>query len=273
MSGELGAPDFMRAFIKVPRPVLRELLSDPLKLAVYLVVVDRAAYNAGPRLLRGHGVQHLDVGEAVIGRAEIAALCATSERSVRTAINDLRKLGFVTTKSTNLGTRIRVVGYGQIGEVADPKRPADRPASDQQNDQQTTSERPADRPLTDKRKRRNAKDEETKKEPAGVHVLRDLWGKLFKERHQQDYVFQSRDFRSLKDLEASPGMEETSRRMHIAFTAPPSFPPQPWSLATFVNNINQCAAPSKGGTKDVRVGRVEPTECDYAADQESDDVL
>ena len=47
--------------------------------------------------------------------------------------------------------------------------------------------------------------------------------------------------------------------MRISFEAPPSFPVQPWSLRTFMNNMNQCAKPNVARTdKDVRTGRVEP---------------
>jgi len=258
MSGALVTPDFTRGFVKLPRSVLRELLTQPLLLAVYLAVLDRAAYHAGPRLLRGHGVQHLDIGEAVIGRAELAKLCGSTSQSVRTSLAHLKKLGFLTSKSTNLGTRITIVGYGEIGEPAEKINQQ----INQEINQRPTNDQPTDQPLTDKRKRRNVKTGDTRNErPPGVHCLRDVWSNLYKQRHGVEYVFTKRDYGTLKELDGNPGVDETTRRMHVAFEAPPKFPPQPWSLGTFVQNINQCAKPTEArtaGGDDVRTGRVEP---------------
>ncbi len=127
----IEAPDYMRSFLKVPRSVLHELWPYDTELRMYLELLDRAAWVAGPRLVRGHGVVHLEAGEALYGRSEMATRCRTTEARIRTAQTRLAHLGFVASRSTNLGTIAKLRGYGEITEASPAEQPAESPAINQ----------------------------------------------------------------------------------------------------------------------------------------------
>lgn len=263
----LPAPDFSRGYVKWPRSVLRELLPDLVALGTYGVIIERAAYNAGPRLVRGHGVQWLEIGQAYIGRADIAKAIGVGERSVRTALDKLVKLGFVTVEPSKLGTKVTVRGYGEISDDDGDSRPTESPAADQQ----ATNKRPTDRPLTKKERQKDGETKETGIKPV-VHRLFDFWSSQYKAKHGDDYVIAPQEWRVLKQLSEALDADEVERRMAISFEAPPSFPAQPWSLRVFWNCINQCAKPTEARVQtNGRSGRVEPSTANYEADLEASD--
>jgi hypothetical protein len=131
MSESDDAPDYSRDFVKVPRVALDELIGDELALRVYLLCLGRAAWRAGPRVVRGR-IVNVGVGEAMIGRTEIAHKLRASEATIRSAIDRLQKLGYIATKPTSRGTVVTMRGYGEITAPDATKSPAEPPATRQQ---------------------------------------------------------------------------------------------------------------------------------------------
>jgi hypothetical protein len=125
------APDFTRNYIRVPRAVRRALRADGTTLLVYLELLDRAAFQAGPRMIAGRVVT-LDIGQCVVGRSELAASCLTSEQTIRTSLNHLQTLQLITIQSTSRGSVITVRGLleSTLAHRADQPagQPADQPA-------------------------------------------------------------------------------------------------------------------------------------------------
>lgn len=126
---ELPVPDFTRSYIRVPRAVLRALRGTTL--IVYLELLDRAAFQAGPRRIGGHVVT-LEIGQCVVGRNELAASCLASESTIRTSLNRLQTLQLIAIQSTSRGSVITVRGLleSKLGNPAESpaESPADQPA-------------------------------------------------------------------------------------------------------------------------------------------------
>jgi hypothetical protein len=132
MIADAALTDFTRDFVKVPRAVLRLLRRDSLALQLYLVLLDRARYAAGALVHEGH-VLKLEAGECVMGRDEIATELDASVSAIRTAKSRLQTLRLIATKTTNRGTIVTLLGYGESRERNDADSPADSPADQPAN--------------------------------------------------------------------------------------------------------------------------------------------
>jgi hypothetical protein len=159
-----GAPDFTRAFLRLPRAVLRELWPDETDLRVYLELLDRAAFQAGPRMVAGRVVT-LAVGQCVAGRAELAARCGTSEQTIRTSLNHLQTLRLITIESTSRGSVVTVCGYAESSSTARSDQPADPPA-DQPASSPAINQQPTSPPTTNEDLRSENQDLKPEREPA-----------------------------------------------------------------------------------------------------------
>lgn len=136
-------PDYSRSFVRVPRDVLRALLRDHPALVTYLAVLDRARYAAGPEARGRQGMIPLAAGEAVFGRAELAALTGLTEAQIRGAKTRLQMLGFLAIRATSRGTIVTVCGYGENDARSINASPAESPTVRQPNDRPTANESPA----------------------------------------------------------------------------------------------------------------------------------
>ncbi|HEX3759539.1 MAG TPA: hypothetical protein VHW23_12570 [Kofleriaceae bacterium] len=137
-----GAPDFSRNYIRLPRAELRELWAHPTALLVYIELLDRAAFQPGPRMIDGRVVD-LAIGQCVAGRGKLAERCSTSEQTIRTSLNHLQTLQLITIASTSRGSVITICGYAESlarsrGDQP-AEQPADQPAGHQPTNQQSTS--------------------------------------------------------------------------------------------------------------------------------------
>lgn len=124
-----------RGYIRLWRKTLDSglLQSGPAwQLFGYLML--KATHKPVTCIVSGQMVK-LAPGQAVFGRVKAAADLDLSERNIRTALKLLENMEIVTSKATNRFTVITFVNWNAYQ--------CERPADDQQNDQQTTSTRPA----------------------------------------------------------------------------------------------------------------------------------
>jgi uncharacterized phage protein (TIGR02220 family) len=123
----------MAGFFKVPHALYRAVCRDTNTLRVYLELASRARWTAGA-VLGSHGVVQLAVGQAIMGRGEVAAVLDLTERAVRTAIDRLSALGVLTVETTKRGTVVTLRDYSS----SDEHGPSERPSLDASNDQAST---------------------------------------------------------------------------------------------------------------------------------------
>lgn len=158
----IEAPDYSRDYVRLPRTVWRALMHDEVALRVYLLLLERAAYKAGPRIIGGRRF-HVELGQAVCGRDELATELATTPRKIRTALDRLSYLGISAVETTKLGTVVTLLGLSESTETPDAERPSKRPTGDHQttkrrpsNDQETTTNEDLRREEGKKERRRSA---------------------------------------------------------------------------------------------------------------------
>lgn len=115
----------------------------------------------------GKQLVELNPGQVVFGRVSVSKELNTTERKIRTALDYLKRSGFLAVKATSKFSIITILNWDTYQD--------ERPASDQQNgqqdDQQATSCRPASDqlPTTNKNEKNERTREEEKKvsKPAG----------------------------------------------------------------------------------------------------------
>jgi hypothetical protein len=117
-------------FLKVPRFIVELLALDAIALTVYMVLLGRARYVPGAEYT-GHGIAELDIGEAVCGRAELAAKCGTTEAKVRVALERLKRLSIIAIKTTKRGTVVKMLRYEETYPVAHHESPTESPTNRQ----------------------------------------------------------------------------------------------------------------------------------------------
>ena len=123
--------DYSRDFVKVPRKIVQVLARDAIALQVYMQLLARARWVEGAEVgLRG--LTNLQAGEAVVGRAELAASCFASEGTVRGALIRLQNSRIIAIRSTSRGTIVSLLGYGGIDATSTAGSPAGSPAVNQQ---------------------------------------------------------------------------------------------------------------------------------------------
>ncbi|MGE3459106.1 MAG: hypothetical protein AB7O24_28575 [Kofleriaceae bacterium] len=268
--------DYASNYIKVPRPAIETLCSDPLTLTVFTMCISRARWTAGGVLRGGHGVVQLSPGQAVFGRDELAELCGSTPRRIRTAFSALRSLGYVTTESTSRGTIVTVLGYAGNVDGAEDKRPTDRPTIDQQIDQQATNGRPLTKKKEAKKGRREKKEPRALPEEAirlsGLLFTRlasanstNTFSKLQAEPREKKIRTWAGDLDLLNRIDGAPW---TDIEAQIEWATSHRF----WggviqSGSGLRDNYNkiaaQRAAPTNGANKPITVGRYEPCDSDW----------
>ncbi|MDQ3295824.1 MAG: hypothetical protein M3619_04520 [Myxococcota bacterium] len=154
--------DYAKNFIKLPRPAVDMLCGAPITLTVLVLIISRARWTPGSVLRGDHGVVDLDVGQAMIGRDEIAKLCNTSASKARTAILRLRQLGYIATRSTSKGMIVTVLGYGGNADESDNESPTESPGNRHQDRQAIANESPTESPLTRREEGKKSKREQGK---------------------------------------------------------------------------------------------------------------
>lgn len=117
-----------RGYIKLWRKVLDSgLLQNGPAWQLFSYLLITAAYRPCRKIVDGV-VAELEPGQAVFGRARVAAELNLSEKNVRTALELLKKLEMVATRTTNRFTIITVINWHHYQD--------ERPATGQQNGQQ-----------------------------------------------------------------------------------------------------------------------------------------
>jgi hypothetical protein len=96
-------------YVWVPRVAIGTLIRHPTTLAVYLKLLSRARWESHSAFFRH--IVDLQPGQALFGREDLAAECGTSTSKIRTAIRQLKALGYITVETTTAGTIATLVGY------------------------------------------------------------------------------------------------------------------------------------------------------------------
>lgn len=123
--------DYDAGYFRARRSVWRALRGDAPTCMVWLELEERARYSEpGPMIGSRGRVVDLDIGEAVLGRRDLARVLGLGEQQVRTAIKKLQKLGIIRTReSTHLGTVVTLVGFDGISHRPEPEQPAGQPVN------------------------------------------------------------------------------------------------------------------------------------------------
>lgn len=123
-----------RGYIKLWRKTLDSgLLQNGPAWQLFGYLMLKASHKPVTCIVSGQVVK-LFPGQAVFGRLRAAKDLGLSERQIRTAQKLLENMQIVTSRATNRFTVLTFVNWDTYQ--------AERPAGDQQNDQQTTSRRP-----------------------------------------------------------------------------------------------------------------------------------
>lgn len=223
--------DFSRDWSKTPRRAVEILAPHPELLAVYMVIKSRARRVAG-EVITKTGLIHLDAGQAVYGRSELASACGMTEQNARTAISRLKRLGFLTTKSTSRGTVATVCGYKETSGQRPADQPADQPASQPTINQPPTSRQPAtNQPLTTNQRIEVLDPKEGKEEgesPPSLDALRDPIRTHFDTRHREklsaEHTWTAREEKHLRELVSKHTDDEIERAIDVMFCQPPEWP-------------------------------------------------
>lgn len=120
--------DYDAGYFRTRRSLWRALRGDAATTMVWLELEDRARYSEpGPMISARGRVVDLDIGEAVLGRRDLADALGLGVQQVRTAIKKLTKLGILRTReSTHLGTVVSLVGFDGNTGPAKSDQPANQ---------------------------------------------------------------------------------------------------------------------------------------------------
>lgn len=143
--------DYDAGYFRARRSVYLALRGDVPTLQVWLEIEHRARYSAPGAALGASGrIVNLQLGQAVLGRRDLAETLGLGEQQVRTSLKKLEKLAIIRTDEvTNLGTTVTLVGFTGIAETQPATQPAQQPAN-----QPTSNPRPSrGQPLTRQRDR------------------------------------------------------------------------------------------------------------------------
>ena len=123
--------DYEAGFFRARRSVWRALRGDAVTAMVWLELEDRARYSEPGPIIGSRGrVIDLDIGEAVLGRRDLADTLGLGVQQVRTALRKLEKLGVISTReSTHLGTVVSLVGFDGNTEPTKRGQPAGQPVN------------------------------------------------------------------------------------------------------------------------------------------------
>ena len=110
------------------------LVGQPTAFYLYSYLLLKATHKAKSVVVSG-AVFNIDAGQIVIGRNKLADETGLSVQKVRTALELLKKLSIITCKSTNKCTVVSLVNWDIYQN--------NKPAHNQQDNQQSTSAQPA----------------------------------------------------------------------------------------------------------------------------------
>lgn len=111
-----------------------------IQRVLMITLLAKAWWKPGKYIWAGR-VVHMQPGQLITTITELTELCNASRRSLRTALDCLKAVEFITVKSTNRGIIVSIVNW--------EKYQIDLSQSDQPNDQPTTNRRPTtDQPPT-----------------------------------------------------------------------------------------------------------------------------
>lgn len=151
-----------RGYVKIYREILDAgLLQNPTALQVYMYLKLSATHTMKNMVVDGT-VYELLPGQFATGRKRIADFLNISEQNVRTAVNLLVKLGFVTSVSTNKCTIFSIIHWDSY----DNTLPSIQPAETQSGNQRLTNGQPmGNQRLTTKQERKNERIREEESTP------------------------------------------------------------------------------------------------------------
>ena len=125
-----------RGYVKVWRKIDDSgLIQLPNTLALFMHLLLNATHK-DRKVGTKTGVVELKRGQYISGRIALASKLEQSEREIRTSLTRLIELGIISVQTTNKYSIYTIENYNKYQD--------ERPADDQQNDQQTTIKRPAD---------------------------------------------------------------------------------------------------------------------------------
>lgn len=111
-----------------------------IQRVLMITLLAKAWWKPGKYIWAGR-VVHMQPGQLITTITELTELCNASRRSLRTALDCLKAVEFLTIQSTKRGILVSIVNWG--------KYQLDAGANDQPNDQPTTNQRPtSDQPTT-----------------------------------------------------------------------------------------------------------------------------
>jgi hypothetical protein len=125
---------FHDGFVLVYRGLLNQpyfVDSKTIHLMIYLLL--RANYQCKDVFIRGQIIK-VKRGQLIFGRKKTSKETGLSEREIRTRLQFLRNVGFLTSKTTNRFSIITICNYNHYQTPF--------PRNDQQSDQQATGRRP-----------------------------------------------------------------------------------------------------------------------------------
>ena len=127
-----------------------------IQRVLMITLLAKAWWKPGKYIWAGR-VVHMQPGQLITTITELTELCNASRRSLRTALDCLKAVEFLTIQSTRRGILVSIVNWG--------KYQLDAGANDQPNDQPTTIDRPtSDQPTSPYNMYKNIKEgEEGKK--------------------------------------------------------------------------------------------------------------
>lgn len=156
------AYDYDRDFVKVPRGIARALATDPLGLQVYMAIALRVRWETGREIGKRGEVRDLQPGQAVVGRDDLATVCAASSSSIRRTVIRLQQLGILDIKADSRGTVVTLRGYRGTEDTRTAGGPAGGQVFGQQVGQQADSKRTAGEPLTRSEKEEERRERESR---------------------------------------------------------------------------------------------------------------
>lgn len=134
LDGRLG-------FVRLPRglrdhPVMRR----PNALVLYIWILCRARHKAGVVTL-ARGMAELQPGQCTYGENEAAMALGMGRQEIRTAAQQLERLGLISRKATSSGTIVTARGFEEIRSEQPATQPTEQPATNQRPNQELTTKK------------------------------------------------------------------------------------------------------------------------------------
>ena len=119
-----------RGYVKLWRKTLESgLLQHPTVCQLFFYLLLKATHKPRKQFVSGT-VFDLRPGDAIIGRAKIAAELNMTEKQARTALEALKKLGVVAARGANKCTVVSLVNWNRYQQSTSPEGPAEEPAEE-----------------------------------------------------------------------------------------------------------------------------------------------